>query len=544
MTAGLLLVALLLWLLPSGVLGDWSWRNRLFSGGIPGEPPKPSQERKNSGGGGSNGDPRADEAANRLLAALIASLSSKEALQNEALLTFKTEEAYRRFLARANAAGLNILGSIDGLRTARVAFDSLDALRNELRDHSGDYDQVGANYYVHVPGTPTAEERAAQQLVGFGDGMLASLGVNGDISQWGKGVQIAILDSGVSGDPTFGSGRVKYLDIGFGILGTGEGDGHGTAVAALAAGASQDAMGPAPAADLLSIKVTGVDGLSDIFTLSSAILKAVDAGSHIINISLGAYETSSTLISAIDYASAKGVVIVSAAGNDQAAQLTWPAADPRVISVGAIDALEQQVAFSNSGENLKMTAPGYGLNTAWLDNQRIVFDGTSGSSPIVAGGIAAILSQSPGLTATQAWEVLQYYSSDGGAPGQDPNYGYGILNLGWAMSRADTTRVDSAVSSQYFNTKTNQMEVVVQNRSGMALSGMTLNLTSGDRAGSVSLPSVNPGAIYTVSVPIDISTLNSVGNVSFRSTLNNPNGTTDVVPVNNQKASTVYRPGY
>src|SRR6185295_11172621 len=105
------------------------------------------------------------------------------------------------------------------------------------------------------------------------------------------------------------------------------------------------------------------------------------------------------------YAGNRGAVIVAAAGNDQAAQLAWPAADPRVVSVGAIDAAEQQVSFSNSGPQLQITAPGYGVQTAWLNGQRASVDGTSVSSPLVAGAIAAVMSQSPGLSPQQAWDV-------------------------------------------------------------------------------------------------------------------------------------------
>ena len=131
-------------------------------------------------------------------------------------------------------------------------------------------------------------------------------------------------------------------------------------------------------------------------------------------------------------------------------QLAWPAADPRVVSVGAVDALGQQVSFSNSGAELHMTAPGYGIQTVWGDGSHVLFSGTSASAPIVSGSIAAMMSQNDGMTATQAWQILQTYSNDGGAPGADPDYGQGV-DLGWAMARSDSTH-RYRLSSHYYKT--------------------------------------------------------------------------------------------
>ncbi len=544
---GGIMAGLLLWWLPRDWSAGWgSWAAYRGGASAPGASRPPQAPGETAGADTGSGMDfllarQWADAADRILSLLKRRLEVEGAMDHEALLTFKTEQAYRDFLARAAASGLKVLDQMDGFRMVRVGYDELGALQRDLLANAADYGDVGANYNAYFPSTPEKEDRAAQNEVAFGDNMLPFLGVTGDHSQWGKGVTIAVLDSGVAADATFGSlGRVRYLDIGQGLLGNGEGDGHGTAVAALAAGQSPDAMGVSPSSDILSIKVTGADGTSDLFTLAKGIQKAVDAGSPVVIISLGAYQNSSVLTAAIDYASARGVVIVAASGNDQAAQMTWPAADPRVVSVGAVDALEQQATFSNSGEGLNFTAPGYGINTAWLNGERVVFDGTSASAPIVAGGVAAMLSENPGMTGAQAVEILQLYSSDGGAPGTDPAYGSGILNLGWAMNRNDTTRVDTAVSSHYYNNQTGQMEFVIQNRSGLTVSGMNLYITESAGQLAYQIPPLNPGATTTVSIPVNqIDLSRAVNGLSYRSQLLNPNNVTDVLPVNNQKASTV-----
>lgn len=480
--------------------------------------------------------------AKDLLAYLNRLLGRRDARAKEALLTFKDEDAYRRFLARAREAGLTVLGRLDQFRTARVHYDAIAALQRDMLDNSADYAEVAPNFTMSVPTTPAKEDREAVDQVPFGNRMLEFLGATGDRSQWGRGTTIAILDSGVAADRTFGEGRLRTIDIGLGTLtGTESDSGHGTSVAALAAGWSSDAPGVAPGANLVSIRVTDAGGVSDVFTVAQAILAAVDSGAKVINISLGGYGTNGALDAAIGYAEKNGALIVAAAGNDQAAQLTWPAADSRVVSVGAIDALGQQVLFSNSGPQLQMTAPGYGVQTAWLDGQRVTVNGTSASSPIVAGAIAAVMSENPGYTAQQAWHALQQTASDSGAPGADPNYGNGILNLGWAMNRNNPAYIDTAVASHYYDSTKQEMDFVVQNRSGQGVGGLQLNVATNGVNTTYAVPLLAAGASTVIKVPVSSAAIKAAGSATFASQLVNPSGVVDRFPANNRR-STVLTP--
>ncbi|MBS0631183.1 MAG: S8 family serine peptidase [Verrucomicrobia bacterium] len=483
------------------------------------------------------------DAARQLRPQLKKILTRRDARPQEALLTFKDADAYRRFLDRAQQLGLTVLGQVDALRTVRVRYPSLTALENDLLANGADYADITANYYISVPEIPAKAERAAVNQIPLRNGTLAFLGAAADRSTWGRGTTIAVLDSGVAPDPTFGAGRVQYLNVGAGTLpGNGAEDGHGTAVAALAAGLSADAAGVAPAASILSIRVTGTDGTSDLFTVAQAILAATDAGARIINLSLGGYQTTPFLEAAIGYAVDRGTVLVAAAGNDQAAQLAWPAADPRVISVGAVDAAGQQVAFSNSGPQLQISAPGYGVQTAWLDGQRVYIDGTSASAPLVAGAIAAVMSQNPGFTANEAWAVVRQTASDAGAPGADPDYGNGILNLDWAMNVATPGRTDPAVSAHYYDQATGQMEFIVQNRSAQAVSGLGLDVDTNGATTRYRIPDLTAGASYVVKIPVDQKALAASGSLTFTSDLVTPFGLTDANPANNHRSSRLVPP--
>jgi hypothetical protein len=476
-------------------------------------------------------------------AQLEALLAATDARANEATLAFKDAAAYRRFLARARAAGLTIIGQIDALRTVRVGYDRISSIRDDRITHAADYADAAANVFFRAPESPAKADRADLTQIPLHNTSLAFLGATGDRSMWGRGITIAILDSGVNAlDPTF-SGRVRTLDVGAGNLpGSETSSGHGTGVAALAAGVSSDAPGVAPAANILSVRVTAADGLSDIFTVARGIVAAADAGAQIINISLGGYSTTHVLDAAIDYATTRGALIVAAAGNDQATQLTWPAADARVVSVGAVDAIGQQVTFSNSGPQLQVSAPGYGVQTAWLDQQRVTVNGTSASAPLVAGSVAAVMSADPRLTAAQAWAVLAATTNDAGAPGTDSDYGRGILNLGWAMSRTDPTRIDPAISSHHFDATKNQMDFVIQNRGAQPVSGLTLDIATNGFTTTQRVPTLAPGASTVLILPVDQKSLTSQDALIYRTTLNTPIGVNDADPSNNQKSSRLTPP--
>jgi subtilisin family serine protease len=466
---------------------------------------------------------------------LTALLNRPGVRAHEAILLFKDPAGVHRFLARAATAGVIITGRIEPLRALRVRIRAYDTFAADLVARAADFGGVSANPFIDIPPPPSAE-RTASRPVAVGDQLLATLGVPAgtDTRTWGRGVTIAVLDGGAAPDPTLGA-RLRYLDIGHGYAGTGGAGNHGTAVAALAAGSAPDAPGVAPAASVLSIRVIDTEDKSDVFTVSQGIVAAVDAGAKLINLSLGGRVTTELINRAITYATTHGVVIVAAAGNDGINRLAWPAADPRVVSVGATDATGRQAAFSNSGPQLHLTAPGVGILTGGLNPQRTLFSGTSASAPVITGAIAVILSQTPGLTAPQAVEILQTHADDGGAAGDDPHYGHGTLNLGWALARDDRMRTDTAISSHHYNSETGALEVVVQNRSARASAAQVLTVNLNGRVTTYAIPTIAPGLSTAVVLPLDTST--AAAPIELRTQLELPAEVIDAVPANNTRAS-------
>ena len=173
----------------------------------------------------------------------------------------------------------------------------------------------------------------------------------------------------------------------------------------------------------------------------------------------------------------------------------------------------------------------------WLDGRRVTVDGTSASAPGVAGAIAAVMSQNPSLTSAQAWQVLAETGSEAGAPGPDPDYGRGLLNIGGAMNRNNPTYADPAVASHYYDAANRQVQFIVQNRGNLPVSGLSLAITTDSSSSTTSVPYLLSGATFVVNVPLNFAALPPSTSLTFSSQLTLPSGQADQVLSNNRKST-------
>ena len=142
----------------------------------------------------------------------------------------------------------------------------------------------------------------------------------------------------------------------------------------------------------------------------------------------------------------KGTLVVAASGNDGDAgnPLGYPASLPHVLTVGASDQGNAVAAFSSRSRFVDLVAPGENVpiavvydpprsgvvaNDWYLDG-----NGTSFSSPLVAGAAAWVWTVRPELDATQLFEVMRRSATDIGAPGRDDAAGFGLLNVPAALA--------------------------------------------------------------------------------------------------------------
>ena len=117
--------------------------------------------------------------------------------------------------------------------------------------------------------------------------------------------------------------------------------------------------GVAPEANILPIKVLGNNGSGSFSNVASGIIYAADQGADVINLSLGAHTTSSTMNAAVQYAHNLCVVVVAATGNDGLDEgVAYPAAHDNVVAVGSVGYGQQPAYYSNGGAHIDIAAPG------------------------------------------------------------------------------------------------------------------------------------------------------------------------------------------
>ncbi len=341
------------------------------------------------------------------------------AAPDELLLSFATPGELEAFRARAARAGIELLPVDPRLLTARVRVGDGRALASELA--GGGFDRIGPNYLAWVPSLPRLPEPDADNAGGnqpFGTSGLEAVGAGRNRSDWGRGVTVAVLDTGVTDHPQLEQLRLSRTDL---VQDGQPLNGHGTAMASLIAGSDPEEGGVAPAAHLLDIRVADAKGESTTALVAQGILTAVDQGARVINISLGTTADAPVLRRAVDYALARGVVIVAAAGNDQARALAYPAAYAGVVSVAAVDANGVQAFFSNSGSGLALAAPGVGIVSAYSNNQRVISSGTSQAAAITSGVVATMLGW--GYSGQGMIKTLAAQAKPTGAPAEQTGAG-------------------------------------------------------------------------------------------------------------------------
>ena len=262
-----------------------------------------------------------------------------------------------------------------------------------------------------------------------------------------KGVSdtiIAIVDSGINlNHPEFAGRLVPGYDF---INNDGDptdDHGHGTHVAGIAAAGINGfgTVGVCPECKVMPVKVLNQRNGGTWGTVSKGILFAVDNGADVINLSLGATITSTTLISSVQYALANGVVIVAAAGNMASSNPFYPAAVPGVIGVSGTDSQDQYWQVSDYGDYIDVAAPAVNIYSSYHDlantSGYAYMSGTSMASPFVSGLVGLILSRRPNLTVDEVTALLEKTAKDLGDPGRDPLYGFGRVDAHQALVAAN-----------------------------------------------------------------------------------------------------------
>lgn len=251
-------------------------------------------------------------------------------------------------------------------------------------------------------------------------------------------VVVAIVDTGIYyKHPEFGDRVDPGFDVIHNDFDARDDMMHGTHCAGIVAaglGDGQGVVGVAPNVSLLAVKVMDEEGMGTFADIAKGIVYAVQRGADVMNLSLGAQNTTYTLKEAITYATKSKTLVVAAMGNEATDSPAYPAAYPGVMAVGATRADDEKAGFSNTGGHISVAAPGHKILSTVLYGKYEAVSGTSMASPHVAGLAALLKSAHPDWTAAQIRARIEATADDLGAPGFDPAYGHGRLNARRALA--------------------------------------------------------------------------------------------------------------
>ena len=217
-------------------------------------------------------------------------------------------------------------------------------------------------------------------------------------------------------------------------------DEHGTATAAVAAaptnGRGIEGVWPGMIATNFSTNLSCGD-------IVRRIEMVIEGGYDVLNMSYGAAQECFAESAELQRATAAGVLLVAAAGNEFAEgnPLEYPASLPHVVTVAAVDLSGQTSYFSNANAAVDLAAPGEQIATAvplahdpdGNGDGYALLDGTSFAAPIVAGVASWVAAERPNLTVDQLANVVKLSAIDLDEDGWDPDTGYGLVQAGNAL---------------------------------------------------------------------------------------------------------------
>ncbi|WP_408008740.1 S8 family peptidase [Pseudalkalibacillus sp. A8] len=289
----------------------------------------------------------------------------------------------------------------------------------------------------------------------------------------GKGVTIAVIDTGIYPHQDIDGRIIDFVDFVNQKEEPYDDNGHGTHCAGDAAGngAASDGKykGPAYEANLIGIKVLDKMGSGTLESIMQGIdwclqynVNNPDKKIDVISMSLGAtaqkyeQEDKDPMVQSVEKAWENGIVLCVAAGNSgpDAQTIASPGVSDRVITVGAyddndtVDSSDDDVAsFSSRGPTVygvqkpDILAPGVNIvslrspnsfidklqKSSRVDNDYFLMSGTSMATPICAGVVALMLQHNPDADPDQIKQML--INGADKKNDLDPNiYGHGFIN--------------------------------------------------------------------------------------------------------------------
>ena len=222
----------------------------------------------------------------------------------------------------------------------------------------------------------------------------------------GKGVKVAVLDSGVDSwalEDVGVDGGVDFVhECENSVVSYDDLNGHGTAVMSIIGAPinGNGLVGVAPECKLYAVKVLDKDLSAPISRIIEGLDWCIKNDMDVVNLSFGTYEYSYSLENKIQELLSNNIVVVAAAGNTENTEkgLCYPAKNNGVISVGSVKKDYSRAKNSAVGKELSLSAPGEEIKAVGLFGGYSFSDGTSVAAPHIAGVVALLKSKSKNIT--------------------------------------------------------------------------------------------------------------------------------------------------
>ncbi|MDP7051831.1 MAG: S8 family serine peptidase [Verrucomicrobiota bacterium] len=315
----------------------------------------------------------------------------KTIIPNELVITLKPGSGID-IEALAEQLGAEIVGEIEGLGIYRLRFEN-EQLAEKARTLLGQNDGVASidsNFGIIPPDTLSPVALSAPPLnlrpsAADDDGIVIGL-IDSSVQRNGSRVgEFLLPEISMAGEA---ADRLDHVN-------------HGTSMAeTILRGLSSSLEDTRETSvKILPVDVYGQSENTSTFAVAQGVQAAIEAGADIISLSLGSDEQNPLMRSVIQAGSREGVLFLAAAGNEPTGMPVFPAAQPEVVGVTALNLSGRDVAnYANTGAFVEAAAPGAGVTV--FNNQTYFGTGTSFSTAYVAG-VAAGISSIEGIPVQQ-----------------------------------------------------------------------------------------------------------------------------------------------
>ena len=301
---------------------------------------------------------------------------------------------------------------------------------------------------------------------------------------------------------------------------------HGVHVSGIASAVSNNAKGVASIAfnaKLMIIKVGADNNGRAIYKGYEGIKYAADHGVKIINCSWGGPGGGQFGQEMIDYAVAKGSLIIAAAGNESTEDLGYPASYNGVLSVASVTNNDIKSGFSNYGYKVDISAPGSSIYNTLNGNKYGSLSGTSMATPMVASAAALVKVKYPNYDGLQIGEVLRTTADPIDALNSTfaNKLGKGRLNVFNALTQTTSSvryqQINIADPTNGSRVAGNDITLTFDLKSFLApISGLTVGISSTSPFVQILDPTITVGSLGT------LETRNNIGPVRVRVLANAP----------------------